>query len=688
MAAPAGGGRGAAPPQRTAPASPPAAAPRDAADDDDSDDLQGGPQQQPGVDDLEPLRNPLERLEASLGESVVREHIPKRGDDFFEQNYTLIGLLGQGGYSQVHACQRKGRQQQLAVKVTYKAHILALDQRHIDKLAHAAKTQDCYEENREYITEKSKIADRLLVEVKAMSVALCQQAWHDSEAIYQVLEHVGESMVSYVDRMRQAGRLPTAELGHGIAQQLFGALWHLHWRLRIVHRDVKPDNIVLTPEPSGGGGCGIRLHLIDFGIAKSIGEPRDDSDGARVTREEIEKWFKQTMSMTPACTPQYAPLDVVDQHDSYGSRITTVEQAIRTDIWGAGLTLACFLSGQMFSRLDSRDRDGRREDRNRLNTAMARVPERSQFLCNVIKACLHEDPEQRPVYTACGYFLAPVGALVDRRNALLLAASCLQRRRSDAVADAVLGEAAGLLDEGNSTLGLLLPIDELLTDCSSELYGVLWEHVLRLCPRVRERAEAAPDRGEELQRCWQAWAGARGSSRADAAGRLAELFPRSKPAVIRVKVLPERGYERQDKCLNELWPLEVLCGLHRQQRKHDELVAGCRPPEVRITPYQADPQSPASAPGGFVYRCDRCGVSLPPGYACSQCSTGVVSTAVRPALPQPPQPLQQPRPPQTHPAHAAPPQPPQQQQQWPQSPPPQQAQAPQTQPQPPQQPLR
>jgi hypothetical protein len=65
------------------------------------------------------------------------------------------------------------------------------------------------------------------------------------------------------ERMDQQPPLTLVEIGT-IIQQVASALQEAHTH-GIVHRDIKPDNILLVPLPAGAG---VQAKLIDFGIAK------------------------------------------------------------------------------------------------------------------------------------------------------------------------------------------------------------------------------------------------------------------------------------------------------------------------------------------------------------------------------------------------------------------------------------
>jgi tetratricopeptide (TPR) repeat protein/tRNA A-37 threonylcarbamoyl transferase component Bud32 len=74
---------------------------------------------------------------------------------------------------------------------------------------------------------------------------------------YYVMEYGGCDLQKYIND----GRLQTLENALGIARAVLEALQHLHGR-RIIHRDVKPRNILIDPAT-------LAVRLIDFGSAKA-----------------------------------------------------------------------------------------------------------------------------------------------------------------------------------------------------------------------------------------------------------------------------------------------------------------------------------------------------------------------------------------------------------------------------------
>ena len=116
-------------------------------------------------------------------------------------------------------------------------------------------------------------ADRFLREVRYITrldhphIARLVDSGEDEWLIWYVMDHVpGPTLRQHLTRVR---RLSTGDTLR-IAQDMLSALACAHAQ-GIVHRDVKPENIVLSP----GGAV-----LVDFGIAKAVADAGSD----RLTR--------------------------------------------------------------------------------------------------------------------------------------------------------------------------------------------------------------------------------------------------------------------------------------------------------------------------------------------------------------------------------------------------------------------
>ena len=125
---------------------------------------------------------------------------------------------------------------------------------------------------------------------------------------YLVMDYIeGEDLKTLVERI---GPLPEHAALIWVGQVL-DALEYLHRQQPpVIHRDVKPGNIKITPQG--------KAVLVDFGIAKVGGPALSTLTGAR------------------AVTPGYAP------PEQYGTRTTE-----RSDIYGVGATLYTMLTGRV-----------------------------------------------------------------------------------------------------------------------------------------------------------------------------------------------------------------------------------------------------------------------------------------------------------------------------------------------------
>jgi len=115
----------------------------------------------------------------------------------------------------------------------------------------------------------SVTAERFLREIKVISqlehprIARLLDWGETNWLLWYIMEYVpGPSLRQHLDRARRVSIADTVHIAH----DLLGALEAAHG-IRIVHRDVKPDNIVLSP----AGAV-----LLDFGIAKAVSEAGSD----------------------------------------------------------------------------------------------------------------------------------------------------------------------------------------------------------------------------------------------------------------------------------------------------------------------------------------------------------------------------------------------------------------------------
>jgi serine/threonine-protein kinase len=97
----------------------------------------------------------------------------------------------------------------------------------------------------------------------------------DGALLYYVMPFVeGESLHARLERERRLPLDDALRVVHDVAEALGYAHGH-----GILHRDVKPDNILLAGEPSRGP-AGWRALIADFGLARAIGA----ADSTKLTK--------------------------------------------------------------------------------------------------------------------------------------------------------------------------------------------------------------------------------------------------------------------------------------------------------------------------------------------------------------------------------------------------------------------
>jgi tRNA A-37 threonylcarbamoyl transferase component Bud32 len=167
--------------------------------------------------------------------------------------YRLIEPLGTGGMGTVWRAEDTVLGREVAVKEVTFPHGLS-------------------DEDREVLRERTRREARAAARLDHPSAVTVYDVVEEDGAPYLVMEYVDARTLA--DVVRSDGPLSpqrTAEVGLA----LLGALEAAHAQ-GIVHRDVKPGNVMLTPARQGRPG---RVVLADFGIATSTGDSSITSTG-------------------------------------------------------------------------------------------------------------------------------------------------------------------------------------------------------------------------------------------------------------------------------------------------------------------------------------------------------------------------------------------------------------------------
>nr|MDP9360985.1 serine/threonine protein kinase [Acidobacteriota bacterium] len=153
-----------------------------------------------------------------------------------ESQYRIVRLLGRGGMGSVYLARDLTLEREVAIKV----------------IKTADDSREIYDRFRREARTAAKLSHPNIVPLHAFG---------EVEGMpYFVMGYVrGESLA---DRLRRDGKLSEEE-ARRIFAEIADALDHAH-RQGVVHRDVKPDNVLLDDD-SG------RALLTDFGVAKAVG---------------------------------------------------------------------------------------------------------------------------------------------------------------------------------------------------------------------------------------------------------------------------------------------------------------------------------------------------------------------------------------------------------------------------------
>lgn len=244
-----------------------------------------------------------------------------------KDRYRIVSILGQGGMGAVY----RAFDEHLGIPVAVKENLFLTE-----------------EYGRQFRREAHILAGLRQANLPHVSDYFALE----NQVQYLVMDYIeGEDLRQRMERM---GALPERE-AILIGISICDALNYLHHRQPpIVHRDIKPGNIKVTPDG--------QAVLVDFGLAKIMEGSQVTSTGAR------------------AMTPGYSP------PEQYGTARTDP----RSDIYSLGATLYAVLTGCI-----PEDGLGRMTGKLKLTPILELAPQVNRGLAEAIEHALEIDPENR-----------------------------------------------------------------------------------------------------------------------------------------------------------------------------------------------------------------------------------------------------------------------------------------------------
>ncbi len=268
------------------------------------------------------------------------------------ENYRIEAMLGQGGMAAVYDVTDLKLDRHVAMKIMHQ-HLAA--QRSF----------------REMFVREAQNASRLdhpnIVKVYGFNIT--------GEYLYIVMELItGGNLRRYVKRLAETGQFIDYPEAAEIVRQVAAAMAYAHER-GMVHRDLKPDNVMLKPMPGQRGpGLNYRAIVTDFGLAQLTSTADDEMATAQ-----------QPIGTYPYMSPEQVNADPIDR---------------RTDIYAMGIILYELSVGRLPYNPKSIAEAARMHMREPLPLPSEFVRDFPKPLEDVITKCLAKDLNERYQYAS------------------------------------------------------------------------------------------------------------------------------------------------------------------------------------------------------------------------------------------------------------------------------------------------
>lgn len=240
--------------------------------------------------------------------------------------YRIMEILGQGGMGAIY----RAIDERLGVDVAVKENFFTTE---------------------EY-ARQFRLEAVILASLRHPNLPRVSDHFVENDGQYLVMDYIeGEDLRQRMERLGNISEEEAVLIGAAVCD----ALTYLHTRKPpIIHRDIKPGNIKITPDG--------HIFLVDFGLAKVVEGNQLTTTGAR------------------AMTPGYSP------PEQYGTARTDP----RTDIYSLGATLYAALTGVI-----PEDGLARAMGTAELTPLRKRNPKISRRLASVIEKAMAIDPAER-----------------------------------------------------------------------------------------------------------------------------------------------------------------------------------------------------------------------------------------------------------------------------------------------------
>ncbi|WP_017717697.1 WD40 repeat domain-containing serine/threonine protein kinase [Kamptonema formosum] len=185
--------------------------------------------------------------------------------------YEIDYALGRGGFGMTYRARHTRLQNVVAIKEYY-PFAWAVRNHNTWELNVPRADEDAYQRGKERFLREGQILARL----NHPNVVSVRDLFEERNTAYLVMELISGSTLRQELDAQPANKLPARRIAE-IMGQLVPALEAVH-KAGLCHLDIKPQNIMLTPEG--------RVVLVDFGAAKQISSPSRKSSTTRIFTEE------------------------------------------------------------------------------------------------------------------------------------------------------------------------------------------------------------------------------------------------------------------------------------------------------------------------------------------------------------------------------------------------------------------